>query len=62
MQRYRRYGTSFSSSIAPAPVEEVHAEEELPTEKEEYEEETEPLVEKGVWPVDQETGESDVLT
>lgn len=53
MQHCRRYGTPFSST---APVEEVH------TGEEEYMEETEPLVEKGVQPVDKETGESDVLT
>lgn len=40
MQRYRRYGASSS-----APVEEVHAEDEVSSEEEVFQEDTEPLVE-----------------
>lgn len=60
MQRYRHYGTTYSSSSAP--VEEVHAEEEVSTEEEVFEEDTEPLVEEGVRPEVQQTGKSGVLT
>lgn len=53
MQRYRHYGTSYSSSPSSSvPVEEVHAEEEV------YEEEPEPLIEEE--PVVQETGRTGV--
>ncbi len=51
MQRYRHYGTSYSSSPSSVPVEEVHSEEEVFTE-----EEAEPLTEEEVEPVLHETG------
>ncbi|XP_055364049.1 aspartyl/asparaginyl beta-hydroxylase isoform X3 [Betta splendens] len=51
MQRYRRYGASSS-----APVEEVHAEDEVSTEEEVFEQDTEPLVEGGGQAEVQQTG------
>uniref|UniRef100_UPI0037E87B5B aspartyl/asparaginyl beta-hydroxylase isoform X5 n=1 Tax=Semicossyphus pulcher TaxID=241346 RepID=UPI0037E87B5B len=69
MQRYRQYGTSYSSSPSPppAPVEEIHAdeeeevysEEEVYTEEEVYEEEVAPLIQEEAEPVVQETGGED---
>lgn len=60
MQRYRHYGTSYSSSPSSVHIEEVHAEdedeEEVYTEEEVYEEEAEPLTREEVEPVVQETG------
>ncbi|XP_059183063.1 aspartyl/asparaginyl beta-hydroxylase isoform X2 [Centropristis striata] len=63
MQRYRHYGTSYSSSPPSAPVEVIQAEEqevqeeeeEVYTEEEVCEEEAEPLIQEEVEPVDQET-------
>ena len=60
MQRYRQYGSSYSSSSpSSVPVEEVHTaeeEEEVYTEEEVYEEEAEPLIQEDMEPVVQETG------
>lgn len=55
MQRYHQHGTSYTSSHAAAPVEEIHAEEE----EEVYtEEELELLMEDEV----QETGRTEGCT
>ncbi|XP_068568869.1 aspartyl/asparaginyl beta-hydroxylase isoform X12 [Cebidichthys violaceus] len=66
MQRYRQqYGASYPPAASPAPVEEIHAEEEeveeeeeeeVYTEEEVYGEEAEPLIQEEVEPVVQETG------
>lgn len=56
MERYRHYGTSYTSSPGAAHVEEIHAEEEEEVEEVMYtEEEVEPLLE----PLVQETGRTD---
>uniref|UniRef100_A0A3Q2WAE5 Un-named hu7910 n=1 Tax=Haplochromis burtoni TaxID=8153 RepID=A0A3Q2WAE5_HAPBU len=55
MERYRHYGTSYTSSPGAAHVEEIHAEEEV--EEVMYtEEEVEPLLEDETQPLLQETG------
>ncbi|XP_025766298.1 aspartyl/asparaginyl beta-hydroxylase isoform X14 [Oreochromis niloticus] len=56
MERYRHYGTSYTSSPGAAHVEEIHAEEEEEVEEVMYtEEEVEPLLEDETQPLVQET-------
>lgn len=62
MERYRHYGTSYTSSPGAAHVEEIHAEEEEEEEVEEVmytEEEVEPLLEDETQPLLQETGRTE---
>uniref|UniRef100_A0AAX7UHS8 Un-named hu7910 n=1 Tax=Astatotilapia calliptera TaxID=8154 RepID=A0AAX7UHS8_ASTCA len=56
MERYRHYGTSYTSSPGAAHVEEIHAEEEEVEEVMYTEEEVEPLLEDETQPLLQETG------